>query len=309
MTEFKSEPYKIYLESHTRLNNYIKISTVAVDFLFNSKENDSDLSLLLNDLILKSGERWTPRVIKDSKNEVDALKNDLVKSAIIWVYSAFDVFFRQMEGILSPYFKITEIDCDKKSEDTSRANKVLELYQKLKWDTSDITYLIFMLRFYELLRHLIAHNMGKPNDKLIEIANSEDFINSILNWKTKFPKKKISPPPIIQDQKIELRPHHSIIYSEVCLRIAKNINQKTFEVLGLQFFIEKTFKRHLLNVDHLTKPECENLTRYIVFHIKSDFNISINPYDKIYDFFPDDNLIQDYKRRYNSLKNIQSGKK
>ena len=305
MMDFQSQSYKNYLEAHTRLNNYTKILSVAVDYLFKSKETDEELSELLNDLILKSGERWTPRVIKNSKDELISLKNDLIKSAIIWVYSAFDIYFKQIEGMLSAFFSKEPENKHsiESSEGEDSQHKVIELYEKLNWDITKIETILEVVKFYDALRHSIAHNLGTPSGKLIEIANSPEFKNAITTWKTKFPKKIISPPPIVKNDSIELSPHHSILYSDACLRVACDINEKLFEQLGLKYFIDKTLKKHLLEVSSLTEPKCTDFARYMIYHLKNDFNISINPYSKINDYYMDGELIKQYKKRYYTLKN------
>ncbi|OAD43836.1 hypothetical protein [Polaribacter atrinae] len=299
MTDFKSESYTNLLESHTRLNNYIKISTVSVDYLYNSKEDNKELSNLINSLILNSGERWTPRVIKEPKKQLELIKNDLTKSAIVWVYSAFDIFFKQVQGILSEHFIIKD---DKSLNEDDKQHKILELYKKLNWDNKEIKTYLPILKFYESIRHCTAHNMGKPSLKLIELSKSNDFKEAITNWKTKFPKKKISAPPIIKDNIITLKPHHTIIYSETCIRIAKDLNLKMFNKLGLEYFIDKTIQKHLLSNNKLTDPKCQNLTRYLVYHLKKEINISITPYENIFKYYNEEQ-IEDYKKRYSSIKN------
>ncbi|NID08836.1 hypothetical protein [Fibrivirga algicola] len=307
MNGFQSEAYKNYLESHTRLNNFTKIFTVAIDFLYNSIEDEIELSELINDLILRSGERWTPRVIKSPQIELENLKNDLIKSAIIWVYSAFDVYFRQIEGILSTHFEKQESNSDEDEDDDDyikrKTHKVTELYTKLNWDISEVEDLIIVLKFYDAIRHSVAHESGKPSRELIEIANDNRFKESIRNWKTKFPKKSISPPPIVTNVAIQLKPHHSILYSETCLRIASDINNKLFTILGEKYFINKIIKIHLLEVGKLTEPECQNLTRYLVYHLKNDYNISVKPYEKVFTDLSTEKIAK-YKKRYHTLKNI-----
>jgi len=304
MSEFQSLAYKTLLESHTHLNNYIKISTVAVEYLYNSHSDNAKLSILINHLIQQSGEKWSPRLIRDPKIELIELKNDLTKSAILWVYSSFDVFFKQIEGMLShKFFPSVDKQNDEVNED-SKENKIRELYRKLNWDLNEIEDLLYILKFYHSVRHSVAHNYGKPSRQLFELSQQSNFIDAIANWKTKHPQKKISPPPIIEDNVIELKPHHSIIYSETCIRIAKDINYKLLNTLGLKYFVQKTIKTHLTDSMKLSSPECKNLTRYLVYHLKNDYNITINPYDKIYDYYENETSIKEHKARYLTLKNF-----
>lgn len=305
MENFKSEPFQKFLYSHTRLNNYIKVSTVAVDFLYKSKEDPKELSEHINTLILEAGERWTPRIIKNLEDEVMQLKNDLSKTGIIWVYSAFDVFFKQAEGQLSSFFSKSSEDKNVSKEDEleeKKESKIIALYAKLGWSMDNIKGILPVLKFYEVLRHCVAHNIGYPTKKLIEISKSNDFQIAIKNWETKYIKKKISDPPIVTNNAIELKPHHCIMYSETCLRIASDINARIFKKFGLNWFVGLTIRNHLIETSKLKKPECENFSRYIVYHLKQDFNLSITPYDKIYECYSDDDLIRKHKERYLTLK-------
>lgn len=308
MENFKSQPFQKFLDSHTRLNNYIKVSTVAVDFLYKSKSDSKELSEQINKLILDAGERWTPRIIKNVENELTQLKNDLSKTGIIWVYSAFDVFFKQVEGQLSGFFPKSPEDKNNSNEDDveeKKETKIISLYTKLGWTLDNIKGILPVLKFYELLRHCVAHNMGHPTEKLVEISNSEDFKSAIENWETKYIKKKISDPPIVTSEILELKPHHCIMYSETCLRIASDINNRIFEKFGLNYFIGLTIKTHLIEPSKLKNPECENFSRYIVYHLKQDFDILVTPYAKIFDYYNnDDKLIKQHKSRYLTLKKI-----
>jgi hypothetical protein len=307
MEKFKSQPYQKFLYSHTRLNNFIKVSTVAVDFLYKSKTDLKELSEHINELILKAGERWTPRIIKNIEIEVTQLKNDLSKTGIIWVYSAFDVFFKQVEGQLSGFFpKSSEDrnDCKEDDLEEKKETKIISLYTKLGWSLDNINGILPVLKFYEVLRHCVAHNMGHPTEKLVELSKSEDFQSVIRNWETKYIKRTISDPPIVTNETLELKPHHCIMYSETCLRIATDINNRLFEKFGLNHFIGLTIKTHLIEPSKLKKPACENFSRYIVYHLKQDFDILISPYDKIYEYYSDDKLKKQHKSRYLTLKNI-----
>lgn len=288
MENFKSYPFQKFLDAHTRLNNYIKISTAAVDFLYKSTADTQELSSRINELILESGERWTPRIIKNPVLELKQLKNDLSKTGIIWVYSSFDVFYKQVEGILSNHFvKPTEVEEDDMDDDERKGSKIATLYNKLGWSMDRIEGIMPVLKFYEVLRHCVAHNMGQPSEKLISISESNEFITSIKNWETKYIKKTISDPPIVTNENIELRPHHSIMYSETSLRIAIDINRKMFDKLGLDHFVGITIKSHLTNTNKLSEPCCSSYSRYIAYHLKKDFHISIPRYDEIYNYYKD----------------------
>ncbi|MES2829216.1 MAG: hypothetical protein V4687_13725 [Bacteroidota bacterium] len=320
MEEFESPPYKVYSSAHTRLNNYIKISIVAVEYLFKAKPNDKELSELINELIKDSGERWTPRIFNDPKKELTELKNDLAKTGIIWVYSAFDVFFKKMEGSLSGFFKdqaegeiaveaVDEDDEDEPDEEEKKETKIIALYKKLGWPLEKIQDLLPILKFYELLRHCVAHRSGYPSEKLVKVSNSDEFKNAIVNWKTKFAGKNISPPPVVSMEKIELKGHHAILYSETCLRIAKDMNHRYSKLIDVNYLIGRIIKRYLIDTKELHRPYGEDLSRYIVYHLKNDYNILVTPYKNIYDYYgEDEETRKEHNNRYTHLKRESSKK-
>lgn len=310
MTNFKSLPFQNFIYSHTHLNNYIKISTAAIDYLYNSKQNSDELSDDINKLILAAGERWTPRIIKNPTLELSQLKNDLSKTGIIWVYSYFDVFFKQIEGQLSGFFsnstETTEktTDDDEEDDEEKRESKIISLYHKLGWSTDKIKGILPVFKFYIILRHCVAHNVGRPSEKLVSMSKHKDFIDAIENWETKYTKKKISNPPTITYEEIELKPHHAIMYSEACLRIATDINEKIFEKFGINHYIGLTIRTHLSFPSKLTVPHCSNFSRYIAYHLKNDYQIAIPKYDDIYGYYNGNEVqIKQDKQRYLTLKN------
>ncbi len=309
MSKFQSEAYQNFIQSHIRLNYYIKISTSAVLDLHNSCTQSEDLSKKITQIIVDSGERWTPTILKNVHSELTLVTNDLAKSGIIWAYSAFDVFFKKIEGYLSKQF--TPVESNSEEDNDGKPHKIIELYEKLNWDQEKIIMLLPILKFYEALRHSVAHNLGLPSGEIIRIYGSEEFNTAIDQWKTKFPHREISPPPIVTDDIINLKPHHPIMYSETCLRIAADINLKLLTQLGREHFIMRVMKKHLLETSSLTNPSCKHLTRYIAYHLKEDYKIEVEKYDDVFEIF--DNLdkdsrlekIKEYKKRYTTLKNIR----
>jgi len=238
------------------------------------------------------------------------VKNDINKSAVMWVYSSFDIFFKQIEGQLSVFFEKKE-DQEKKAEieknddeDETKDIKVIELYKKLNWNYDALKPILPIFKFYSVLRHCVGHNMGYPSAKLLAISNSKEFIEAIDNWKTKFEKRKISAPPVVTDKSIQLMPHHAILYSETCVRIAQDINAKLFDKFGLNYFMEKVRKEHLTDPSTLTLPVCSNYQRYLLFHSKNDYNIEFRNYEDVFKFYVNEEAKNEDQQRYNTLRKI-----
>ena len=310
MSNFTSRPLKNFHNFHTELNNYVKISTSSIDYLYNSSTCNTELAELINKLVLESGERWTPKLIKNPKEDLIKLRNDLTKTSIMWVYSSFDVFFNQVSGMLSE-----SIDRNDDEEETLKSSKLLKLYEKFEWDTSEIINLIPIFVFYNHIRNCVVHNMGVPTKNIIKLRDSESFIEAIKAWKTKYPKKKISDSPSIIDDKIILNPHHAIFYSETCYRIAQDINNKIFIRLGLDFFIYRIIKKCLLDVSALRKPNCEDFNKYLIYNLKVEYNIHGVTHKDIKSYYnnlehdeSDKGYSERIRKGYNSKYNLLKGK-
>lgn len=296
---FVSEPLNFFLQAHSELNSFSKVTVAAVDYLSNSTEDSKELSSRINELILKAGERWTSSIIVEPHAYLNKVKNDLSKSAIVWAYSSFDVFFKQIEGYLS--VSVDEEKAAEKEIDKEEDCNVVRLYYKLGWDKTNIDKVVPIYKFYKVLRNCIAHNLGIPTAQLIELSSSKRFIDAIDKWETKYKGKSISLPPVVTDTRIDLKPHHAITYSETCRRIAEDMNLKLLDVLGVGFFVEKTIKKHLHTNSNLSVPVCRDYTTYIITHIFQDYQLKVT-FEDLRRYYTDINQRKKDNNKYEMLK-------
>jgi hypothetical protein len=268
---FTSDSFKNFKFFHEELNTYVKLSISAIDHLSDKTREEKDLSTLIQKLILDSGERWTPTKYENPFNELAKLRTQLTKSAIMWVFSSFEVFLNHVHSSCEiANSNESEI---RERESTKESIRLKELFIKYKWKLDDLNYLLPAFEFYSLSRHCITHNMGKATKELKEISEDEGFINSVNAWPTVIDGRNLSPHPVINDSNIEFNPHHAITYSDICFRIAKYINGHMLDLLGIEFYVLKTTKKHLLEINQLASPTCTNLYAYINYHLKNDYGI------------------------------------
>ncbi len=172
---------------HVDLNKFVKLSTAAFDYLaYNIKDpkekidpkiprnpkdlkDQKELSDLIASLIKDAGQKWYPTNYANPQNEIVDLKFQLIESAIMRVYSSFEVFLDEINGAYSEY-----IVCN--NDDNQSGTALLKLFTKYGWATEKISYLIPIYNFYNVLRHCIVHQMGVANQELI--ASSEKFVGS-----------------------------------------------------------------------------------------------------------------------------------
>ncbi|QQT55340.1 hypothetical protein I6I98_08820 [Sphingobacterium multivorum] len=305
MTGIQTNALKLFLSNHTQINHLTKITAAAIDYLTNSELEDDKLSQKINNLILESKQRWTPRYIQNPKKELNITKNELVKSLIVVVYSAFEVFYTETVGYVSDNLKKAKVNSTIGTE-VENLPKLSELYKTLHWGTVEIDKINEVYSFFKCLRNCVAHNFGNPTKRLLDIYDSEQFKNQINNWETKFKDRSLSKPPIITSTEILLEPHHSILYSETCLRIAKDMTNNVYETLGIGYFINQISKKYILEIENIDTP-CSSLAKYINLNLKRKYNIKINDIKIIKTELEKLKNYNSIKNKYNYLKENNGG--
>lgn len=275
--DFKSPSFLKFREFHVELNHYVKLSIAAIDHLLESKDDPQFEDKLYN-LVRDAKEQWYGLRIHDLVGELYKLRVQLTKTGVMWVYSAFDVFLNhvnsvcsQKKGIASEDFEGLE---DEEIKTEMESVRLWALYEKYGWSMTGIAYLEVVYDYYSLARHCIAHNSGKASKELIEISDSEAFVNAMEHWPTVNPAGKLSPPPIIDAAgNMTLSPHHAITYSDVCYRISKNINRHIFNHLGVDHFVMRTVRKRILDATTLEGIRCKDVYRYIRHYVKNDWKM------------------------------------
>lgn len=253
-SEAISSHLKDFATFHIDLNKYVKLSVAALNHLSSTSNNSKELSDLIAELIKGAGERWFPTNYVDPHHEIEDLKFQLTESALMRVYSSFEVFLDEISGSYSEY----KVKDPVKVDPASYGLTSIKLFAAFGWSTANIKYLLPVYHFYNVARHCVVHQMGKANKELINLSISSDFLDAIENWPTVNPGNQLSPPPTVKDnQKIDLRPHHAITYSDVCYRLASEINRKLIEMVGYEYIvrfvaIERILKKTLLTI-HLVR--------------------------------------------------------
>ena len=269
-SEATSSHLRDFSSFHIDLNKYMKLSVAALNHLSDASNDPKELSDLIAELIKSAGERWYPSNYVDPHHEIEDLKFQLTESALMRVYSSFEVFLDEISGSYSEY-KVKE---PVKVDPASYGSAVTKLFSAFGWDTKSIEYLLPVYHFYNIARHCVVHQMGKANKELIELSTSRSFLDAIENWPTVIPGNQLSPPPTVKgNQKIDLRPHHAITYSDVCYRLASKINRKLIEMVGYEYIVRFIAIERILKKDILDYPPCKDSYHYLRHILKEEYNI------------------------------------
>lgn len=267
---FKSTHLRDFSGFHIELNKYIKLSVAALNYLSESRTDPKELSETISKLIVGAGERWTPTKYADPHGEIEELKIQLTESAIMRVYSSFEVFLDEISGSYSTY----KLKKPEKVESTAIGATALNLFIAFGWHTKEIEYLLPVYHFYNVARHCVVHQMGVANKELIELSTSNEFLKAIENWPTVVYGTQLSPPPVVNsDRKLDLRPHHAITYSDVCYRLASEINRKLIETIGYEHIVKSVAVKRVLEAESLDYPLCKDLYHYLRNILQKEYNV------------------------------------
>lgn len=270
VSEAISPHLKDFTTFHIDLNKYVKLSVAALNHLSRYSNDSKELSDLIADLIKNAGERWYPTNYVDPCQEIEDLKHQLTESALMRVYSSFEVFIDEINGSYDSY----KIKNPTIIDSTAHGAIVLKLFSSFNWNTKKIQYLLPVYHFYNIARHCVVHQMGRANKELIELSQSNIFIDAIKNWPTVISGNQLSPPPKVDNnKKIDLRPHHAITYSDVCYRLASEINRQLIDMLGYKYIVRYVAVNKILNSDGLDFPPCRDSYHYLRYILKEEYKI------------------------------------
>jgi hypothetical protein len=105
--------------------------------------------------------------------------------------------------------------------------------------------------YFVVVRNCIAHQSGRANGTLIELDASRDLKKCLQGWQSKR-NKKLPPLPVVSvGKEIPLLPRHAILASEVCYRIASDINEKLRQSLGTEGLVYMAAYHALLSDDRI----------------------------------------------------------
>lgn len=289
----RSTHHSEYLHRHAELNRHVKVATAAIDFLGAFSDDAATLGDKVAQLIVDAGERWTRSTFVDPRAELNAVRRQISEMAIVRAYSSFNVFTDEISGSYSFL---------NRGPEHPDGSVVERIYSRFKWGIHDIAYLLPVLKFYETARHCVAHQMGTPNKQVSELLTDSDFLSAIGNWPTVIKGRKLSPPPEISNGYLLVSPHHPITYSDVCLRVVRDIDRKLFETLGLAYFSKRIGDRDIVGQPPSFFPEQRDAYSYIKSRLGAEYGISKLTVSEIRQSLGGDEEAKRYYRKYEEIR-------
>jgi len=239
-----TEPFHLFHRFNEEFNRNMRIAVGALGVVTQMKSTGVAEKVLRLPTL---GEPWGAHTLwKDVAKEVPGTKRFLSQIGIVRVFSAFEDLIIGAKGEFDRNARLRGL------EDSRNASQdVLIFYNELGWDAKALKCLTPLFDYFVVVRNCIAHQSGRANGTLVALDGSGGLKKCLQGWQSKR-NKKLPPLPVVTvGKEIPLLPRHAILASEVCYRIASDINKKLRQSLGTEGLVYMAAYHALLSDDRI----------------------------------------------------------
>ena len=242
ITSASTEPFHRFHRFHEEFNRNMRISIGALGVVANmtpgSHGNPTKLPTL--------GEPWGSHTLwSDVAKKIPGTKRFLSQIGVVSVFSAFEDLLVAVIGEVNRNGSLCG-DAPKKG-----SLDITKLYDELAWDRSALEKMLPAFLYFAVLRNCIAHQSGRANQELVDRAGKSDLIKCIKSLHGKNGKRIPGLPNIAIRKDIPLLPRHAILASEICYRVALDIDEKLRNALGVNGFVYMAAYHALLSDERI----------------------------------------------------------
>jgi hypothetical protein len=239
-----TEPFFLLHRFNEEFNRNMRIAVGALGVVTRMKRKRTAKKVLKLSTL---GEPWGAHTVwKDVVREIPGTKRFLSQIGIVRVFSAFEDF---LIGAKSEFDRNAHLRGLEGSQNASQDLPVF--YGELGWDDRAMKPLIPLFDYFVVVRNCVAHQSGRTNATLVELAAGQDLKKCLRGWKSKRNKKPPPLPKVALGKEIPLLPRHAVLAAEVCYRIALDINEKLRDSLGSEGLVYMAAYHALLSEDRI----------------------------------------------------------
>lgn len=250
-----SEPFWGFHHTREELDRTIKLATGAIREFQRNAAKATNPAAIVKDAVASSGEPWGNRfTLKKPALQID---NTIIHLSGLWVSAFVSAFHYFLDGVVAELNRWAET----KGENAPAAPKtdfqgniaLRPLYMRNSWDASAIDKLLPAYQFFETMRNCVVHRAGLASPSLAEQAKSEELAQSLLKLPAKQGRGvRTLPeiPKIVDGIRVSILPRHSILASEVCYRLAVDVNQRLVSTLGTKGIIWMATYHSIMATEH-----------------------------------------------------------
>lgn len=188
-------------------------------------------------------------------NSVQALEglrlaqHDAASAAIVRAFSAFDLFLETTDGELQCWQQnrnrsgssnksaesVDDTNAETVDDLQDAKGRAVRFYERKKWATQNIAYLIPVYTYFRQLRNCIAHADATATPALVKASSKESWADVAQAWEKNTSDLTV-PIPIhfTHGQAIRITHREAILASSMLRRIALDVAQRSLTSLGIE---------------------------------------------------------------------------
>lgn len=233
-----TEPYYRFLRAHEDLGSNIKLVYGALHAISQDEKpitSGRDTNLIL---LPTGGEPWGKNTRwRSVKTRIPKLRKLISEMGLVLAASAFEDFLTNVHSEHARFSDFAQIQRSAEPasvEEGEDREQLRTLFSALQWDITRIEYLLPLYDYFIITRNCVVHRSGRATRALVEKAESDVLAECVKKWPSR-PGRTIPQLPQVQEgREISLLPRHVILFSEVCQRIALDIDGRLLKFLGVE---------------------------------------------------------------------------
>jgi len=250
-----TEAYYRFLRAHEDLGTNIKLAYGALHAI--SRDEKPLTSGRSTNLIFlpTGGEPWGKNTRwRSVKTRIPNVRKLISEMGLVLAASAFEDFLTNVHSEHARFSDFTRVEqfpqpaSDGENEDRERLRA---LFSALQWDITRIEYMLPLYDYFIIARNCVVHRSGRASPALVEKAESSVLAECVKKWPSR-PGRTIPQLPLVQEgHEISLLPRHVILFSEVCQRIALEMDGRLLEFLGVKGLVYLAAHHGLLSENRI----------------------------------------------------------
>jgi hypothetical protein len=244
-----TEPFYRFHRFNEEFNRNVRLTVGALGVVSEMGINNAAALKLLE--LPTDGEPWGDLTKwKSVTNAVPAAKRFISQIGTVRVISAFEDLLTSSKA---EYDRRSESNDGQKAkaagDEESRNVSLSALYHQLGWDKRGIEPLMPLFDYFVLVRNSIVHRSGRASAALSVAAQKTELATCTKRWHRSTGKRLPSLPTINTGKDVALLPRHAVLASEVCYRIALDVNVRLRAFLAEEGLVYMAAYHCLLSKD------------------------------------------------------------
>lgn len=267
---------------------------------------------LLRSCVDRANQAWRRNI--DFGNEPEVLADTwrvFAGMAIVQVFSAFDDFEVSTSAELASWRHSQPRTCDPATrhkhndpqDGTAQGAPAFEtLCDELEVPRTTVANFRQSFEYFRLIRNCIVHRNARASRALARLVTDPTYKRAMTNWPGARALSVLKLPSPKQDDVIDLSPHHAVLASETCLRIAKAISTGVAKLLGHRGLVRMAAFHSLLSSEPIpVMTQVSGAEKVIRYHLSNRYGVKGVSCNDVIAHLIEQGLWKDACNRYEKL--------